>query len=54
MNYYIAAPGLWQRARKQTDADRLQREFGDMFIPLLFHLTDESAVQLAAKKVDQR
>jgi NAD(P)-dependent dehydrogenase (short-subunit alcohol dehydrogenase family) len=39
--------------RKQTDADRLQREFGDMFVPLLFDVTDETAVQLAAEKVDQ-
>ena len=38
--------------RKQTDADRLQREFGDMFVPLLFDVTDETAVRLAAEKVD--
>jgi NAD(P)-dependent dehydrogenase (short-subunit alcohol dehydrogenase family) len=38
---------------KQTDADGLQREFGDMFVPLLFDVTDETAVQLAAEKVDQ-
>jgi len=40
--------------RKQTNADRLLREFGDMFVPLLFDVTDETAFQLAAEKVDQR
>jgi len=39
--------------RKQTDADRLQKEFGDMFVPLLFDVTDETAVQLGAEKVGQ-
>ena len=39
--------------RKQTNADRLQREFGRMFVPLLFDVTDETAFQLAAEKVDQ-
>ena len=39
--------------RKQTNADRLLREFGDMFVPLLFDVTDETAFQLAAEKVDQ-
>jgi hypothetical protein len=39
--------------RNQTDADRMQREFGDCFVPLLFDVTDETAVQLAAGKVDQ-
>lgn len=39
--------------RNQGDADRLQREFGDLFVPLLFDVTDETAVQLAAEKIDQ-
>jgi len=39
--------------RKQIDADRLQSEFGDMFVLLLFDVTDETAVRLAAEKVDQ-
>lgn len=39
--------------RKQADADRLQKEFDDMFVPLLFDVTDEAAVQRAAEKVDQ-
>ena len=37
--------------RREVDADRLQREFGDKFVPLLFDVTDEAAVQLAADKV---
>jgi NAD(P)-dependent dehydrogenase (short-subunit alcohol dehydrogenase family) len=30
--------------RKQADADRLQKEFGVNFVPLLFDVTDEAAV----------
>lgn len=37
--------------RRQADADRLQKEFGDKFVPLLFDVTDEGAVQLAAERV---
>ena len=37
--------------RRQEDADRLQSEFGEQFVPLLFDVTDEAAVQLAADKV---
>src|SRR5215471_15323863 len=37
--------------RRQEDADRLQKEFGEEFVPLLFDVTDEAAVQLAADKV---
>jgi hypothetical protein len=37
--------------RRQEDVDRLQREFGERFVPLLFDVTDEAAVQLAADKV---
>lgn len=39
--------------RNKEDADRLQREFGDKFVPLLFDVTDESAVWAAAAKVAQ-
>ena len=34
--------------RKPADADRLQREFGVNFTPLLFDVTDEAAVHAAA------
>jgi hypothetical protein len=37
--------------RKQADADRLQTEFGDGFVPLLMDITDAGAVHQAAQKV---
>ena len=44
---------MFGSVRRQTDADRLQRELGDMFASSLFDVTNETAVQLAAEKVDQ-
>ncbi len=35
--------------RKQADADRLGREFGANFTPLLFDVTDEAAVMPASR-----
>jgi NAD(P)-dependent dehydrogenase (short-subunit alcohol dehydrogenase family) len=37
--------------RKEADADRLKREFGANFAPLLFDVTDEAAVLAAAREV---
>jgi NAD(P)-dependent dehydrogenase (short-subunit alcohol dehydrogenase family) len=37
--------------RKQADADRLSKEFGASFTPLLFDVTDEAAVKAGAKAV---
>ncbi|MGB8983521.1 MAG: SDR family NAD(P)-dependent oxidoreductase, partial [Anaerolineales bacterium] len=37
--------------RKTQDAERLAKEFGTNFIPLLFDVTDEPAVQAAAAQV---
>ncbi|MBK8782072.1 MAG: SDR family oxidoreductase [Anaerolineales bacterium] len=37
--------------RKQQDAERLAKEFGEAFIPLIFDVTDEAGVQAAAQKV---
>src|ERR1700690_1946779 len=37
--------------RKQADADRLQTEFGDSFVPLIMDITDADAVRAAAQKV---
>src|SRR6204780_2895944 len=37
--------------RKQSDADRLQKEFGDAFVPLLMDITDADTVHQAAQKV---
>jgi NAD(P)-dependent dehydrogenase (short-subunit alcohol dehydrogenase family) len=39
--------------RKTNDASRLQRELGEMFVPLLFDVTDESAVLAEADRVSQ-
>ena len=37
--------------RKQADADRLQAEFGNRFVPLLMDITNADAVHQAARKV---
>jgi NAD(P)-dependent dehydrogenase (short-subunit alcohol dehydrogenase family) len=37
--------------RKQADADRLQKEFGPGFVPLMMDITDADAVHQAAQKV---
>src|SRR5436190_14458438 len=37
--------------RRQADADRLKGEFGANFTPLIFDVTDEAAVQAAAREV---
>jgi NAD(P)-dependent dehydrogenase (short-subunit alcohol dehydrogenase family) len=37
--------------RKQVDADRLQKEFGDGFVALVMDITDADAVHQAAQKV---
>jgi NAD(P)-dependent dehydrogenase (short-subunit alcohol dehydrogenase family) len=37
--------------RKRSDADRLSKEFGDLFVPLFFDVTDETAVKAAASDV---
>ncbi len=38
--------------RKPSDADRLQKEFGDDFSPLLMDVTDETAVRQASAQVE--
>lgn len=40
--------------RKTQDAERLSKEFGDNFIPLIFDVTDEPAVQSAAQQVREQ
>lgn len=37
--------------RRESDAERLQRELGDLYVPLIFDITDEAAVQRAAETV---
>ena len=38
--------------RKQADAERLTKEFGATFTPLIFDVTDEAAVAASAKQVE--
>jgi NAD(P)-dependent dehydrogenase (short-subunit alcohol dehydrogenase family) len=38
--------------RKQADAERLTKEFGANFTPLMFDVTDEAAVAASAKQVE--
>lgn len=40
--------------RKETDAERLKKEFGAAFVPLLFDVTDEAAVRAAADSVREQ
>src|SRR5262245_19351879 len=40
--------------RKSADGERLQRELGEAFTPLLFDVTDQAAVQRAAALVRER
>jgi NAD(P)-dependent dehydrogenase (short-subunit alcohol dehydrogenase family) len=37
--------------RKQADADRLQREFGDGYVPLIMDISDADAIHQAAQRV---
>ena len=36
--------------RKQTDADRLQKQMGDRYVPLIMDVTDEDAIRRANGK----
>lgn len=40
--------------RKSQDAERLTKEFGEAFVPLLFDITDEAGVQTAAQQVREQ
>jgi NAD(P)-dependent dehydrogenase (short-subunit alcohol dehydrogenase family) len=44
---------VYGSVRNQTDADRLQRDFGESFVPLLFDVTNEKTVQAEAAKVNE-
>jgi NAD(P)-dependent dehydrogenase (short-subunit alcohol dehydrogenase family) len=37
--------------RKQADADRLQKQMGDRYVPLIMDVTDADAIQRASEKV---
>jgi NAD(P)-dependent dehydrogenase (short-subunit alcohol dehydrogenase family) len=45
---------IFGSVRKTQDATRLRREFGEHFIPLIFDVTDEPAVQAAARHVREQ
>ncbi|MFD0861759.1 SDR family oxidoreductase [Sungkyunkwania multivorans] len=38
--------------RNEKDAERLQNEFGENFVPLLFDITDQQAIDEAKKKLE--
>ena len=40
--------------RKTQDAERLSKEFGGNFVPLIFDVTDETAVQAGAQQVREQ
>jgi NAD(P)-dependent dehydrogenase (short-subunit alcohol dehydrogenase family) len=40
--------------RKISDAERLSKEFGENFVPLIFDVTDEPAVKTAAQQVREQ
>lgn len=42
---------IFGSVRKAQDAERLTKEFGGVFVPLLFDITDEADVQTAAQQV---
>ena len=42
---------MFGSVRKQADADRLQSEFSNGFVPLMMDITDADAVHHAAQKV---
>src|ERR1700719_4604172 len=44
---------VYGSVRNQADADRLQRDFGERFVPLLFDVTDEETVQAEAARVSE-
>lgn len=45
---------IFGSVRKTQDAERLSKEFGERFVPLLFDVTDEAAVQAAAEQVREQ
>lgn len=46
--------GVFGSVRKKQDAEALTAEFGEGFVPLFFDVTDEDAVQAAARQVRDR
>lgn len=46
--------GVFGSVRREADAERLQRELGSLFTPLLFDVTDGPAVARAAERVSRQ
>ncbi len=44
---------IFGSVRKQADVDRLQADFNEQFIPLLFDVTDEAGVKTAVSQIKQ-
>jgi NAD(P)-dependent dehydrogenase (short-subunit alcohol dehydrogenase family) len=42
---------IFGSVRKREDAERLTKEFGESFVPLVFDITDEAGVRKAAQRV---
>ena len=42
---------VYGSVRKQADADRLAKDFGEAFRPLIFDVTDEAAVKAGARQL---
>jgi len=42
---------IFGSVRKQDDAQRLRKEFGEKFIPLVFDVTDQASINKAAEEV---
>lgn len=45
---------VYGSVRKQADADRLSKEFGEAFRPLIFDVTDEAAVKAGARELESQ
>lgn len=45
---------VYGSVRKPVDADRLSKEFGENFHPLLFDVTDEFAIKSTAKELSEK
>lgn len=45
---------VYGSVRKQQDAERLSKEFGENYVPLVFDVTDETGVQAAARRVREQ
>ena len=45
---------IFGSVRKTQDAERLSKEFGELFVPLIFDITDEAGVHTAAQQVRQQ